>query len=929
MRAAVWKVVFALAAFVWVGGEGFVFTPVRAQEGPRTVKPPSKFEKTDARLVFWSLAKQKKISCIIQNDVKGVISGEAFDADSSDVFIKLAEAADCKVYATKEFCLVYSKGWSPSDAFKKEIDALGTAVEHKEEKKFQMLSFENADLALVLEAMAKRAGMKLSCPPHCTGTVTARLVNMPLAVAIRLIVLSKGGSLIEKDGAWEVVLPEPKTDPTYGELLRKAEAGDTEAQFALGKYCQEVVRDYATARKWCRMAAEKGHVEAQFELAEALIRCGVSPSKKEQDEAFQCLQKAVTKGHVRAMNQLGFCYMNAYGVAKDQAVASRWFLKAAEQGEPFSQYYLGRRCQVGIGNVQDEEEAVRWFRKAAEQDVMVAQEELGSRYATGTGLKQDLKEAAHWLQKSAERGYYKAQDELGLLYFEGKGVPQNYADAYFWMSLAFKVTGNGQLEKIAGKMTPEQIEEGKRRVAEFKPTPARQWYDSPGSENLTGPGRSFGTAGSAFGTAGLAVGYVIRGSITGAGIERLDNHSPEEFKKSVATSGLRAYGGERFFLVYGKDWEPSDALKKEVDALNKNGELKGDFGDTLTGWNWGILDYVAREDLKLKFPLDLKGRCSANVSENNMPPLSFVRIILGTMDYSLVEHDGVSEVVVPEPLRDKTYRELLPKAEAGDVEAQYLLGRWCYETGWGGEPTRKAALDWWRKAAEKGYAPAQALLGRYLAWNAKTSNEGFGWLHKAEVQGDRSAMYCLGYFLQNGYGITKNEAEAFKWYVKAADKGHAIAQYLVGYMYQEGQVTAKDDAKAVEYLRKSAEQNCGAAVRLLAKKYAEGKGVKQDFKESARWLRGVAEWGDCRAQHDLGFMYFEGKGVPLDLVEAYRWVSLASTQVEGDDEFAADVRKVAEKMSPEQIEKGRRLSAEFKPKVCRSRDAWEASENVE
>ena len=58
----------------------------------------------------------------------------------------------------------------------------------------------------------------------------------------------------------------PADSERLHELRRRAEAGDTEAQFLLGcAYHQSdnVARDYGQALHWFRLAAEQGHLYAQ------------------------------------------------------------------------------------------------------------------------------------------------------------------------------------------------------------------------------------------------------------------------------------------------------------------------------------------------------------------------------------------------------------------------------------------------------------------------------------------------------------------------------------------------------------------------------------------------------------------------------------------------------------------------------------------
>lgn len=87
-------------------------------------------------------------------------------------------------------------------------------------RKKQVLSFENADLRVVLQALAKQAGMSLIIPEDVKGTVTARLVDIPIDKAMKTILESKGYSLVELDGVYQVksrdaISQEPTTTQVY------------------------------------------------------------------------------------------------------------------------------------------------------------------------------------------------------------------------------------------------------------------------------------------------------------------------------------------------------------------------------------------------------------------------------------------------------------------------------------------------------------------------------------------------------------------------------------------------------------------------------------------------------------------------------------------------------------------------------------------
>ena len=88
-----------------------------------------------------------------------------------------------------------------------------------------------------------------------------------------------------------------------------------------------VVKDYAQAVKWYRLAAEQGHELAQFAL--------------------------------------GSMYFNGKGVVQDYAQAVNWYRLAAEQGQASAQFNLGVMYFNGKGVVQDNVYAHMWWNIAA------------------------------------------------------------------------------------------------------------------------------------------------------------------------------------------------------------------------------------------------------------------------------------------------------------------------------------------------------------------------------------------------------------------------------------------------------------------------------------------------------------------------------------------------------------------------------------
>jgi TPR repeat protein len=238
--------------------------------------------------------------------------------------------------------------------------------------------------------------------------------------------------------------------------------------------------------------AEKGDAIAQYNLGVCYANGqGVA---KDAVEAVKWYRKAAEQNDATAQCNLGICYNNGEGVPKDFKEAAKWFRKSADQGFADAQNNLGVCYDNGEGVPRDYVEAVKWYRKAAGQGVAKAQFSLGCCYGNGRGVVKDGVEAVKWFRKAAEKGDAKAQGMLGASYYLGNGVPKDYVQAYKWNNLAtaqgdeFGKQGLSILEK---EMLPEQIAEGQRLAAEFKPRKESGSDNSTSFENPTASGSGF------------------------------------------------------------------------------------------------------------------------------------------------------------------------------------------------------------------------------------------------------------------------------------------------------------------------------------------------------------------------------------------------------------------------------------------------------
>ena len=108
---------------------------------------------------------------------------------------------------------------------------------------------------------------------------------------------------------------DPPPSPQVEALIAQADAGDIDAQFLVASAYdtgQGVQRNGVAATKYYRMAAERGHAEAQNSVGSGL------QAEKRYAEALPWYERASAQGHALATNNLAYLYDLGLGVKQDR-----------------------------------------------------------------------------------------------------------------------------------------------------------------------------------------------------------------------------------------------------------------------------------------------------------------------------------------------------------------------------------------------------------------------------------------------------------------------------------------------------------------------------------------------------------------------------------------------------------------------------------
>ena len=229
----------------------------------------------------------------------------------------------------------------------------------------------------------------------------------------------------------------------FQDTLKKAEAGDIDAQYAIATAFfegEEIAEDYAQAINWFRKAAESGHAESAYTMGRMCLR-GMG-LKEDPSEAAKWFTKALAHGlglwyvWCDAVSVGDAYYFGRSGVAIDYAEAFRWYRVAADGGPEYAMVKVGIMYAAGEGVLKDDAEAARWYRKAANLGDWEGWYKLGMCYKDGVGVEKDSQEAEKWFLLAARKNHEDAQYALGLMLVAGDAVDDCGCDEEYWLGMA-------------------------------------------------------------------------------------------------------------------------------------------------------------------------------------------------------------------------------------------------------------------------------------------------------------------------------------------------------------------------------------------------------------------------------------------------------------------------------------------------------------
>ena len=324
-------------------------------------------------------------------------------------------------------------------------------------------------------------------------------------------------------------------------------------------------------------------------------------------------------------------------------------------------------------------------------------------FTNGYGVEQDDAQAIAWYLRAAKHDYARAQNNLGWAYENGRGVEQDFAEAMRWYRKAAN-QGRAVAQNNLGMM----YDLG-RGVPE-NPSEAAEWY------------RRAAQQGDARAQNNLGVLYDEGRGVT---------PNPSTAVKWYRRAAKQEHPSAQFNLgsLYengrGVPANREKAIKWYGKAANQGLEDARARLDSLYA-----AEFVASDTTKqAAAPM----RDDASVAKaTTAPAVAEAAIDVTPVGEDLEAKSSYDVVEIPAELR-----ELRNRADGGEADAQYRLGR-LYGTGRGVPPDHLEAGKWYQRAAEQGHS---------------------------------MAGYRLAFLFLHGQGVSRDYVRAYAWFGVSAIRG--------------------------------------------------------------------------------------------------------------------------------------------------------------
>lgn len=182
--------------------------------------------------------------------------------------------------------------------------------------------------------------------------------------------------------------------------------------------------------------------EEHFDDATLISRAGEYIEEGKIEDAVRLYKVGVKRGNTDMMVELGYIYVHdEYPEYYDLEKGLALYEKAASKNHAVAWNNLGYHYQSGVGYAQDIKKALKCFKKSAELGDGLAMQNLGLLYFYGEYVLQDYDLALDYYKQAEKKFYYNDENLAEIYYQKGdfdnlqrylkKDTQGTYSDIYY------------------------------------------------------------------------------------------------------------------------------------------------------------------------------------------------------------------------------------------------------------------------------------------------------------------------------------------------------------------------------------------------------------------------------------------------------------------------------------------------------------------
>ncbi len=257
-------------------------------------------------------------------------------------------------------------------------------------------------------------------------------------------------------------------------ILDQAKSGLSDAQYRLAISYRDgigVEKNEDAYRNWLELAAEQGHMKAQVEMADLLIKSdfeqdrelaisyyqssaargdsiarsrlslivGKSDLRKEREELKHIFKYMAEKGNPEDIYKYATFLLKTSWDNEDRIEAFKWFKKVADEyNHPDAIIQVASMYRDGIGVMRDKKLFLETIKRGSRLGILKAMVMLADIYSSGVLVEEDQEAALELYEECAERGSTSCQYITATMYQEGKGTTINEEKASYWFEMYSK-----------------------------------------------------------------------------------------------------------------------------------------------------------------------------------------------------------------------------------------------------------------------------------------------------------------------------------------------------------------------------------------------------------------------------------------------------------------------------------------------------------